>query len=188
MTAKPARERPAPADPVPVAAAALIEEAIRAIPNLTEYGVGLYQPSKASASESIAAGQAKLRAAVHEVALCADWLASIGATKSVTRGAGSYGCKHLVEHWLAQQGRLDYIPNGAFIAAAVGTGRYPFAITGVNVSFGFSAKDLRRARLCAAPGAPGSIAGAAVIVGGTRTAGKPAAAVRHGERRAAGDE
>jgi len=129
-------------------AAALIEKAIALVPNLTHFGVGLYRPETfdaAATTAGIAAGQVQLRAAVHEVALCAEWLAGIGPTKRAWRGASSYGYKHGVEGWLRRQGRPAYIVNGSFIAAAVGLG-YPFAIQQPNVYFGFSAKRLKRAR------------------------------------------
>ena len=129
-------------------AAALIERAIAKVPTLTYFGVGIYKrpASEAAASEAIAAGQAKLRAAVHEVEQCVAWLSGVRAVRTIQRFPSSYTFKHSVEGWLRRQGRPAYIANGAFVAAAVGTGRYPFAIQEPNVCFGFSSKDLRRAR------------------------------------------
>ena len=128
--------------------AALIEKAVLAIPSLTHFGVGLYRPDTfdaAATTAGIVAGQAQLRAAVHEVALCVEWLDGIGATKSARRGIGSYGAKHGVIVWLRQQGRPSYVSNGSFISAAVGLG-YPFVIEGPNAHFGLSLKDLKRVR------------------------------------------
>jgi hypothetical protein len=133
----------------------LIERAIRAVPNLTYFGAGLYRPETfdaAATAAGIVAGQAQLRAAVHEVALCAEWLDGIGATKRVWRGGSSYGFKHGVEGWLRRQGRPAYIANGSFIAAAVGLD-YPFATAGPNVHFGLSLRDLKRVRRCDAAAA-----------------------------------
>jgi len=126
----------------------LIERAIRAVPNLTYFGAGLYRPETfdaAATAAGIVAGQAQLRAAVHEVALCAEWLDGIGATKRVWRGGSSYGFKHGVMNWLRQQGRPSYVSNGSFIAAAVGLG-YPFAVVGPNARFGLCLRDLKAVR------------------------------------------
>jgi len=130
-------------------APALIEKAILAVPTLTHFGVGLHRPETfdaAAATAGIVAGRAQLRAAVHEVALCAEWLDGIRATKRAWCGGSSYGFKHGVEGWLRRQGRPAYIANGSFIAAAVGSGRYPFVIVGPNVRFGISLRDLKRVR------------------------------------------
>jgi hypothetical protein len=132
----------------PTEAASLIENAIAKVPNLTYFGVGLYRPETfdaAATTAAITAGQAQLRAAVHEVALCAEWLAGIGATKRAWRDGTSYGFKHGVMNWLRQQGRPSYISNGSFIAAAVGLG-YPCAVQQPNVVFGLSLRDLKRVR------------------------------------------
>jgi hypothetical protein len=128
--------------------AALIERAIVAVPTLNYFGCGLYQPGRfdaAATAAAIAAGQVELRAAVSEVALCAEWLDGIGATKRVWRGGSSYGFKHGVMNWLRQQGRPSYVSNGSFIAAAVGLG-YPFAVVGPNARFGLCLRDLKAVR------------------------------------------
>ncbi len=88
-------------------------------------------------------GQARLRAHAHEVSLYMEWLDGIRATKRIPRdvnASSGYNFKHRVEDWLRAQGRPCYISNGSFIAAAIGTGRYRFAIRDWNVCFGFSSK------------------------------------------------
>jgi hypothetical protein len=128
-------------------AAALIEKAIAAIPTLTHFGVGLYRPETfdaAATTAGIVAGQAQLRDAVHEVEQCVAWLSGVRPIGTVQRFPSSYTYKHAVMNWLRKQGRPGYVSNGAFVAAAVGLGCYPYTVRVPNVYFAFSSKRVRR--------------------------------------------
>jgi len=108
----------------------LIARAIQKIPSLGVYGVG--NPAGGFGTERIHDVQFH-----RQVGLCADWIGRQEIIKSVTQ-YHSYGYKHIVER---ESG--EYIPNGAFIAAAVGLG-LKYRIYGPNASFNISKRARNR--------------------------------------------
>ena len=71
----------------------------------------------------------------HQIAVCARWIDRRPRTKNVNRnGYGSYFYKHVVE-----RESDEYIPNGAFIAAALALG-CKWKRVGPNAVFNISRK------------------------------------------------
>lgn len=71
----------------------------------------------------------------HEIDLCKIWIATwTGPRKTVNLDYGSYFLKHVVERWSG-----EYIPNGAFIAAAIEFG-CKYIRQGPNARFNLSYK------------------------------------------------
>lgn len=65
-----------------------------------------------------------------EMDLCKFWISKyIDRSKKVNKNRSSYGLKHCVEDWAGV-----YIPNGAFILAAVELG-FEYSVTGPNSHF-----------------------------------------------------
>jgi hypothetical protein len=58
---------------------------------------------------------------VDEIRACMVWIAeNTSKTKTIRRGIGSYGYKHIVERMYQSEGHYHpYISNGCFIAAAI---------------------------------------------------------------------
>lgn len=68
-----------------------------------------------------------------EVDICKLWIAEfIDARKTINHKRGSYALKHYVEDWADH-----YIPNGAFIQAAIELG-FIFEVSGPNAWFNMS--------------------------------------------------
>lgn len=135
-------------------ARALVTRAIALIPDLTVNGAGVeWRSIRGLSREAAAAFQAERQAALYTdgvlqmVAACADWLSGKRLRKTFAPAhRTSYYYKHLVEAFRRGQGHADqYIRNGAFIAAAVGLG-LDFKISGVNVRFKISEKEMPHAR------------------------------------------
>jgi hypothetical protein len=78
---------------------------------------------------------------------CADWLKGKRLRNTFPSARlTSYYYKHLVEAFRRGQGDADpYTYNGAFIAAAVGLG-LDFKLSGLNVRFKISERELPHAR------------------------------------------
>ncbi len=137
-------------------AVSLLENAKRQIPQLTHFGIGIFdQPGelKKHGAEAVSRIIAEMRNKwadyVHEVAACADWLDTATRIKSLNKRHSSYGYKHLVQRWnleRVKRGKVvpTYIANGSFIAAAVGTG-FSFELDGPNAYFNISEKSVKAA-------------------------------------------
>jgi hypothetical protein len=80
-----------------------------------------------------------------EIAAAADWIKLQQPTKVFNLRRTSYSYKHAVEDWLTARGVGMHIPNGAFIAAAIGLGfeaKTPQRVS-LNAYFKFSNRRLR---------------------------------------------
>lgn len=109
-------------------------------PRLGRNGIGVrasgHQP-RGGLEVDLAADRAALagsEATVHEIV---SWLHNHDLTPIKTPNVSSYTLKHLVEK------DIGYVSNGEFIAAALMVG-YPHSYEAPNVSFGISARDVRR--------------------------------------------
>lgn len=99
----------------------LMRAAIRRWPDLTDFGFGVWDARRKSASvlaEEFTRERAEL---FTDVSLCAferarEWLARWVPTKSFCACGTSYGLKHAAEH------EIGYVTNGVFIAAAISLG------------------------------------------------------------------
>jgi hypothetical protein len=119
---------------------ALVDAAIKRIPQLTVYGVGVWSGCKGDVAQRIAAEQAQLyeEPTLAMVAACARWIKGRELRRAFNPHLNSYVCKHTVENGRRAIGDPDpYTYNGAFIAAAVGLG-LAFKVDGPNVIFKFS--------------------------------------------------
>ena len=78
-------------------------------------------------------------------AQCKVWIKKyIHPTKKINRIYSSYGLKHMVEEWNHQKGVNDpYIPNGAFIAAAIDMD-YNYEVNGPNAYFNMNFEELKK--------------------------------------------
>jgi len=128
----------------------LIAVAMDKEPELTRFGIGIWERRKTFLSGGIAAvtakiveGRTELLGAAEEVAAAADWIKLKPRTKRLNVHHSSYGYKHAVESWFSQRGEPVSVANGSFIAAAIGLG-VPYAIrnNSPNVEFGFSKRPL----------------------------------------------
>lgn len=73
---------------------------------------------------------------IDAVKTCIDWINRFAIkTKTIRRVYSSYYLKHCVERWSGK-----YIPNGAFIAAAVVAGYRYRETNGINAHFNFTCK------------------------------------------------
>ena len=132
----------------------LIEKAIKEIPSLTAFGIGIFSPVRQAKelgitvreyeAREIPNGQAELRSEYGRMctAASADYIKNLTPLKGVNKKRGSYGMKHKVEAWTKARGRSIYTFNGAFIAAAVGLG-FKYKDHGPNASFNFSEASIR---------------------------------------------
>ena len=133
-------------------AAALVLKAVEKIPELTRFGVGLGDDARRILRESgpdglkqkVMEGQAELHASLEAVAVCADWIKQQVPIQSINTKHASYGYKHMVEGWCRRRNHPQYIPNGAFIAAAVGLGfKFRLFAESPNVQFNFSERTVK---------------------------------------------
>ena len=130
----------------------LLSRAITEVPDLTYFGIGIYNQQKVHrekgmdvVKQEIARRQAEMQEHLDEIALCADWIKQLKPIKTIETRHNSYGHKHRVEEWIERQGQREYIANGSFIAAAVGLG-FRYKIYPPNVCFNFSEKSLKHLR------------------------------------------
>ncbi|HZT32679.1 MAG TPA: hypothetical protein VFA33_22505 [Bryobacteraceae bacterium] len=128
--------------------------AMREIPQLTPFGIGVHYAYHRNGREhvcrEIQRQQAELETdhALRMIAFCADWIKTHPTGFKPHRT--SYYSKHLVEQWRRDAGDPDpYVHNGCFIAAAVGLG-LNFRIDGPNAVFRFpTLRQLIDRALCA---------------------------------------
>ena len=74
-----------------------------------------------------------------DVKICKKWIEEwVTPRKTINPNKGSYGLKHSVEKW-----SRDYIPNGAFIKAAIELG-YKYEEFGPNAIFNMSFVKARK--------------------------------------------
>lgn len=115
--------------------------AVREIPSLTPFGIGVHYAYHRNGREyadlEIQRQQAELSTerALRMICSCVDWIKTHPTGFNPKRS--SYFSKHLVEQWRRDAGDLDpYVHNGCFIAAAVGLG-LNFKVDGPNAVFRF---------------------------------------------------
>lgn len=129
----------------------LLEAAWEKIPRLTWGGVGVpgdglwrLGPRKdtETVKRELAHDREELKKWNDAIMASYHFMIGIRPIKTINPWCGSYGLKHKVESWTRGMGHQEYVPNGAFIAAAVGMG-YPFKIDGPNVFFAYSKRDLK---------------------------------------------
>ncbi len=110
------------------------------VPQLTYFGVGLYESPCEDYEEKLRQKQEQL---LESSAICTkvcDWLASIEPAKAINRYPTSYGLKHTAELQIGQ-----YVSNGVFIAAAIHCGfRYRRDGDSANMLFAMSERSLNR--------------------------------------------
>lgn len=112
--------------PVPDFAAA-IEAVMRAHPELTHFGFGVFDPDRktsAQVREEMLTNRARMleSRSIEEFRCAVDFLAQVPRRKTLNRGTTSYGLKHEAEHFHRERGAAEYISNGMFIAAAIHLG------------------------------------------------------------------
>lgn len=119
-----------------------IEAVMREIPELGDFGVGIFNQGRGkSLEERRAEREAEKRALLNSADICTkicEWLADFEMTKAINHKHSSYGLKHLAEK------EIGYITNGAFIAAAVHSG-FPFKVfpDSPNMCFGISERSIK---------------------------------------------
>jgi hypothetical protein len=130
----------------------LIEATLKAEPQLTAFGIGIYgermkrrERGAAAVAQEFTAERAELRTLVEHVQSCADWIKRQVPIKSFNDRHTSYGYKHMVEEWWDARGHSVYVTNGAFIAAAVGLG-WEAKHDGPNALFKFSEDSVKSTR------------------------------------------
>ncbi len=110
------------------------------VPQLTYFGVGLYESPGEDYQEKLRQKQEQL---LESSAICTkvcEWLATIEPAKTMNRHRTSYGLKHTVELQIG-----EYVSNGVFIAAAIHCGfRYRRDGDSANMLFGMSERSLNR--------------------------------------------
>lgn len=127
----------------------LLERAIALNPLVTMYGLGTSEGLRWThrRNEKFDHSQRELKEnGLPAIAACAGWLEGVEPIQTINRRSTSYVYKHSVERWFAAHGSPIYIPNGAFIAAAIGLG-YKWrsvAPNQPNLYFNFSQRDLNR--------------------------------------------
>jgi hypothetical protein len=119
----------------------LVFVAVRELPQLTSFGIGLYYTYYRLGKEAVALETQKQQAeletehSLRMVASCANWINE--HPQEIKPYRTSYYYKHAVEQWRRDNGDPDpYVHNGCFIAAAVGLG-LNFKIDGPNALFRF---------------------------------------------------
>ena len=97
-----------------------IEKAISKLPELTIFGVGIYENgrglSKPERDRKFQEDQESLIQSVEPFDKTCAWLSQIEKIKSINTRRSSYGLKHIAEK------DIGYIANGVFIAAAIHCG------------------------------------------------------------------
>ena len=103
-------------------AAASIQAAVERFPDLTDFGLGIFDPYRltpAQRQEQFRKSRADMfaRRSLEDFARAKRWLSAQQKTKNVNSSAGSsYWLKHIAEE------DIGYTTNGIFIAAAVAAG------------------------------------------------------------------
>lgn len=109
-------------------------------PDLNMAGFGSWHTTrtpKAVVKVELVTARIKLIARANEIEQIMRWLrGNVNMRKTVSRDAGSYRVKHLVEEEI-----LGYVSNGQLIAAALLVG-YPYRERGLYADFGMSLHSL----------------------------------------------
>jgi hypothetical protein len=119
-----------------------LAEIMRQYPDVTYFGIGLYDESSLSPSARALAyleKRHKLARAEASFALITPVLAIVRKRQAINTSVSSYGLKHGLEHFLE-----DYVSNGVCIAAALACGFHMrrCSPTSPNVYFNIVTKDL----------------------------------------------
>jgi hypothetical protein len=122
-----------------------IAAAMEKEPRLTINGIELNDPhlAKQNADAVFQHQREILRDETQAFAACLTWLAACKKRNTVSAGESSYGYKHRVEKCFSEIG--VYVPNGAFIAAAIHAGfSYEIVPCSLNTLHGISRLSLRK--------------------------------------------
>lgn len=118
-----------------------IAAVIKKVPDLTSFGIGLYEKGRGLNAEQKSAklkeGQDELLGMSKECTAICEWLSDKAKIKTINKRHTSYGLKHMAEK------EIGYITNGAFICAAVFCG-FDFKASGPNAHFNISEKSLKK--------------------------------------------
>lgn len=119
-----------------------IENVINQIPELTDFGIGIYENGKGlSTSEyelEFKKNQNLLLKSTDSFDKTVNWLCDIKKIKRINNKHTSYELKHLAEK------DINYITNGVFIAAAIHCGfNYKLEKGCPNVLFNMSEKSIK---------------------------------------------
>jgi hypothetical protein len=119
-----------------------IKKVIDKIPNLTNFGIGLFEGGKRfteiEKELELKKGQEELLKRTVEFEKICHWLSKKEQRNSINTRISSYGLKHIAEK------EIGYVTNGSFIAAAVSYGfAYRISANSPNALFNISDKSLR---------------------------------------------
>ena len=119
-----------------------IQTVINLIPELTDFGIGIYDNgrglSQKEKAEAFSKGQADLLSSTETFNKTIEWLSQVKQIKNINSKHSSYGLKDLAER------KIGYITNGVFIAAAVHSGfKYKIYKNSPNALFNMSEKSLK---------------------------------------------
>lgn len=120
-----------------------IEAVIAKVPQLNDFGIGLFGGGKGKTAEQreveFKQNQEDLLNNVEVFERVCEWLARKEKIKSKNPHHTSYGLKHIAEQQIG-----TYVTNGVFIAAAIHCG-FPYYLIpdSPNVQFGISEKSLK---------------------------------------------
>lgn len=114
-------------------------------PELNYAGMGLFERGRSLTEsqrrEELQAGRDRLLERAEMCSRCCRWLSDVTRTRAVNRRRTSYEWKELAE------GKVGYVTNGAFIAAALHLG-FPVETDSdsLNVLIGISERSYRAAK------------------------------------------
>ena len=112
-----------------------IEEVAEQIPDLTEYGFGVYGGEKLRSGEAFQRDRDALLGSVERFEAACGWIReNLQQRKSFNYGRTSYGLKHIAER------EIGYITNGVFIAAMVHCG-YSWQRVGMGPNARFNVSE-----------------------------------------------
>ena len=123
-----------------------IEQALEKLPELTAYGVGIFEHGRGLSMQEAKKEATKYRENllndVKDFEKICEWLKAIEKTPTINTTHTSYELKHIAER------HVGYSTNGTFIAAAIYSD-FTFKVeTGSpNVMFGMSTKSLKMQQL-----------------------------------------
>lgn len=118
-----------------------LQNVIKTLPNLTNFGIGTFRGSGMTVAERDANFRRDQEALLLSAPICTKicaWLADKPRVKNINPRHTSYGYKHWVEKDIG-----EYVANGQFIAAAIHCG-LKYKIDDVNVQFNLSEKPFKR--------------------------------------------
>ncbi|UZD57566.1 hypothetical protein OLL83_003356 [Shewanella algae] len=120
----------------------VIQAVINLIPELTDFGIGIYNNGrgldKAQKKAEFDKSQSLLLDSSESFEKTVVWLKQVEKVKSFNTHRSSYGLKDLAEK------EIGYISNGVFIAAAIHSGfKYKINPDSPNVRFNMSEKSLK---------------------------------------------